>query len=628
MIATLLLSPFIACTGIYLFRRKAGVFALAGALLSLLASLFLVFRVKGGSPVKVEITGLPEMPFLLEADQSSATLVVVVAVVAFFIFLYAKGYMAAEKGKVWFWAGMSLFVAAMQLLVMAGDWILFITGWEIMGFASYLLIGTWHWEKQAQEGANKAFLLTRFTDLGLYMGIFIIIIAQGTSQISATPTQGISTLGALAVLLAVMGKSAQVPFQSWLSGAMAGPTPVSALLHSATMVAAGAILLLRAFPLLSEGAMLWIGIVGGITILMTGMTAIVSRDVKQMLAASTSSQLGFMLVAVGAGFPGAAFAHLLAHAFMKSSLFLGSGIYQHAKDSTAFADIAGLGKKLKISFFAFAIAGIALAGIPPFIGYWSKDGILAAGLQASATGWYFPVALIGAFFTAIYMGRAIRILWSDAPEHKPDDHSIEKLNWMRAGLLVLVLVVAIGGFWLEPLVKFAEYEIPKNEIAKYSGLAAAIAGLAAGWFVNTQSLFGKASDFLANNYQLAGGYQSIIVKPVLKFAFWTDRLDQAIHTAVLKVGTSFAGISHFAQEIDQFFSKLTNQVGSFNLKLGGLSRKLEESGIEQWIASLTSSVQELGKYSKQTQSGMVHKELVWSVGGMLVLMIILIFSMI
>lgn len=269
-----------------------------------------------------------------------------------------------------------------------------------------------------------------------------------------------------------------------------------------------------------------------------------------------------------------------------------------------------------------------MAGIPPFIGYWSKDGILAAGLQASATGWYFPVALIGAFFTAIYMGRAIRILWSDAPEHEPDDHSIEKLNWMRAGLLVLVLVVAIGGFWLEPLVKFAEYEIPKNEIAKYSGLAAAIAGLAAGWFVNTQSLFGKASDFLANNYQLAGGYQYIIVKPVLKFAFWTDRLDQAIHATVLKVGTSFAGISHFAQEIDQFFSKLTNQVGSFNLKLGVLSRKLEESGIEQWIASLTSSVQELGKYSKQTQSGMVHKELVWSVGGMLVLMIILIFSMI
>ncbi|MDF9799212.1 NADH-quinone oxidoreductase subunit L [Catalinimonas alkaloidigena] len=628
MIATLVLTPFIACIGIYLFKRKADVIALTGALLSLVAAFLLVFRVKGDSRVKVEIAGLPEMPFLLEADQSSATLAVVVAVVVFFIFLYARGYMAAEKGKVWFWAGMSLFVAAMQLLVMAADWILFITGWEIMGFASYLLIGTWHWEKHAQKSANKAFLLTRFTDLGLYIGIFIIIIDQETSQISATPTQGISILGALAVLLAVMGKSAQVPFQSWLSGAMAGPTPVSALLHSATMVAAGAILLLRVYPLLPESSLIWIGFVGGITILLTGMTAIVSRDVKQMLAASTSSQLGFMLLAVGAGFPGAAFAHLLAHAFMKSSLFLGSGIYQHAKDSTSFADIAGLGKKLKISFFAFAIAGIALAGIPPFIGYWSKDGILAAGLQASVTGWYFPVALIGAFFTAIYMGRAIRILWGDAPEHEKNEHFIEKVNWMRAGLLVLVLVVAIGGFWLEPLVKFAEYKIPKNEIAKYSGLAVAIAGLAAGWFLHMHSLFGKSSNFLASHYPLAGGYQSIIVKPVLKLAFWTDRLDQVIHAAVLKAGTSFATISHFTQEIDQFFSNLTNKAGSFSLKLGGLSRKLEESGIELWIASLTSSVQELGKYSKQTQSGRVHKELVWSVGGMLVLMIILIFSMI
>ncbi len=626
MIATLLLAPLFACIAIYLFRKKADIIAIAGAFVSLSAAILLAFTVRQGGAVHIAVAGLPDMPFRLLADNTSVVFLVVVAVVAFCIFLYGQGYMADEKGKVWFWAGMCLFLASMQLLVLSGDWILFITGWELMGFASYLLIGTWHWKNSAQEGASKAFMLTRFTDMGLYIGAFVIILTTGTSQITDAPLQDISMpdismLGALALLVAVMGKSAQVPFQSWLSGAMAGPTPVSALLHSATMVAAGAILLLRAFPLLPEASLLWIGAVGGITILLTGFTAIVSKDVKQMLAASTSSQLGFMLLAIGAGFPGAAFAHWVAHAFMKSSLFLGAGVFQHARDSTAFDTIGGVGKKLKISFAAFAIAGVALAGIPPFIGYWSKDGILAAGIDATPVVWYFPVAVIGAFFTAMYMGRAIRILWKGQAEI----NRIQKINWMRTGLVALVLVVAAGGLFLEPVVQFAAYEIPQNTMAQISGIAAALAGLAAGWLTNTVALIGKPVHFLQNNYQLSSGYQGLVAKPALQLAVWCDQADKYLHKAVLKTGGAFVGIAKLANIIDLFGNYCIGQAGKFGLRVGHLSRSTEEAGTD-WIARLTSSVKSLGTYGKKLQTGMVHQELVWSVGGMVICIIILIFS--
>nr|WKN38575.1 NADH-quinone oxidoreductase subunit L [Tunicatimonas sp. TK19036] len=622
MIATLLLAPFIACILIYLLRKKADLLAIVGALVSWGAALWLMITVYAESPLMIEVAGLPDMPFRLLADETSLIFSVVVATVAFFIFVYARGYMAEEKGKVWFWAGMSLFLAAMQLLVLSADWILFITGWEIMGLASYLLIGTWHWEKSAQRGANRAFMLTRFTDLGLYVGIFIIVLTTGSSRITPTPAEGFSLMGALALLLAVMGKSAQVPFQSWLSGAMAGPTPVSALLHSATMVAAGAILLFRAFPLLPESALPWIGIVGGVTILLTGLTAIVARDVKQMLAASTSSQLGFMLLAVGAGFPGAAFAHWVAHAFMKSSLFLGAGVFQHARDSTAFKDIEGLGRTLKISFAGFAIAGIGLAGVPPFIGYWSKDGILATGLEASSAVWYFSVGILGALLTALYMGRAIRLLWKG----NSASQRIEKISWMQAGLVVLVAVVAVGGFWLEPVVQRTGYEIPKDEIAKISGIAVAVAGLVGGWWLHPGDWLGKTTHFLQNNYQLGGGYQQLVGPPVMKLAFWCNRLDQGLHQTVLGIGESFGGMSAWASRIDRVLTYFVERIGNFNLQLGRLSRSLDDAGIENWIAGLASSVKGLGRYSKNLQSGLVHQELLWSVGGMVVLLIILIFS--
>src|SRR5699024_685342 len=492
----ILLTPTAASLWALFGRRKSGLVSLVGAVVSTGASAMLFLNVAGGFTASWSFAGLPELPFRLEVSYLNTVLSLVVGLITTLIFLYAIGYMTNEKGKRRFWSSISLFLASMQLLLFAGDWILFVIAWEVLGFCSYLLISTKYWKRETGQAANKAFLINRFADLGLYIGVFVIILSSGSSEIVEAPPGGISQVGALTLLLAVMGKSAQVPFQSWLTAAMKGPTPVSALLHSATMVAAGIVLLIKAYPLFSPNVLFWIGTVGGITILMSGLTAIFSDDIKKMLAASSSSQLGFMVLAIGAGFPGAAMAHLVAHAFMKSSLFMSAGIWQHSAGSTRFDKMAGAGKKMKVTLAGFALAAMALAGIPPFIGYFSKDAILAATLQSSLPEWYFVAALLGALLTAVYMGRAVGILWKGDNEKK-----IEKpagLRWMQSGLFAMVLFVLGGGFFLHGMVTAAAFHLPKAKVAKIAGLIAALAGLAAGWLASFKKIGRPITSFIRN----------------------------------------------------------------------------------------------------------------------------------
>jgi len=626
MIALLLtiLGPLAASIWITVTRKQIGYAALTGSLTSLIGSVLLFLYMIEGQIITTSFAGLPGLPFRLEATELSAVLALVVSVITTFIFIYAIGYMAEEKGKLRFWSGISLFLGAMQLLVLAGDWILFVMAWEIMGFASYLLIGTWYWKKEAGDASNKAFLMNRVADLGLYVGVFVIILASGSSRIAAESVQGISMVGALALLLAVMGKSAQVPFQSWLSAAMAGPTPVSALLHSATMVAAGIILLLKAFPLFSPDALIWVGSVGGVTILLTGATAVFSEDIKRMLAASTSSQLGFMVLAVGAGYPAAAVAHLIAHAFMKSSLFLGAGIFQHEIGSTKYEKLGAAGKKLKLTFSGFAVAGLALAGIPPLIGFWSKDAILTAGLQADPAVWYFPAALAGAFFTAIYMGRSFGILWKgrSEPEEKP-----KKLAWMQLGLLTLVSAVVAGWLFLDPLVEVAGFSVPKDNIAMISGLVVASIGLVAGWFATTPIIKNRVWMFFRDNYPVAGGYTNVIVQPVQMLANGANQIETRLLQSVFTIGTVFLAVGRWLADVpDRATAYVIDWIGAFNLKIARLSGFTDDKGIVEGIARLVDSVQRIGYYGRKIQSGLVHRELAWSVYGMVFALIIILLT--
>ncbi len=402
VLALVILAPVIAALLIIVIRRAVAAMAFAGAATSLVAAADLLIRASGGGvAARLSLPGLPEMPLLLEASPLTSVLGAMVAVVATFVLLYAAGYMARDGERPRFFATMLIFVAAMQALVLSGDWITLLGAWELIGVSSYLLIGFWYARPGVAQAATRAFLYTRSADLGLYIGAFVLIGLAGTSEIAPSlgTTGGAAQLAGLLLLLAAMGKSAQVPMQSWLQGAMAGPTPVSALLHSATLVAAGAILLIRVAPMLPAGTLVVVGLVGGATTVITGLIALAERDLKRLLAASTSSQYGLMLLAIGAGAPVVALLHLIAHAAIKSGLFLGAGTFQHERGSTAMDDLKGAGRDNPRIFAGFALAALALAGIPPLAGFFSKDAIIAATLAAPGALWLLPLGLVGTVLT-------------------------------------------------------------------------------------------------------------------------------------------------------------------------------------------------------------------------------------
>ncbi len=592
-VALTILGPLAAMATILLVRRVAPALALLGMVAALAGAVALLVNVAGGARYAATLPGLPELPLRLVATPLTAALAVIVAVVSAFVMLYAVGYMAEEGGKVRFFAQMSFFVAAMETLVLAGDWVLLLASWEMIGLASYMLIGFWYQEDGVGEAATRAFLYTRTADLGLYVGIFILVSQAGTTEISRTLEVGGATALAVSlfVLLAAAGKSAQTPLQGWLQAAMAGPTPVSALLHSATLVAAGAILLIRAFPLFPPTTLLAVGILGGVTAVVAGLMAVADRDLKRLLAASTSSQYGFMLLAVGAGSPVAALAHLTAHAAIKSSLFLGSGVFQHARGSTDFSEVAGAGRERPLIFAGFAVAGLALAGVPPLAGFWSKDAVIAATFASPYAWLLFPLALIGTALTGIYVARALRLLWNGEPQDEP----VAGIRWMGTGLAGLVVLAAVLGFVLGPLARLAGGELPKDLLTTVVGTAIALGGLALGWFVPASSLLGPVHPSAAKGFRIGGGFKQFVAQPALAVTRAADTFDRSIHRGVLGVGRA-------------------------GLAVARVSRLTDEKGIDGLIFALVRGTRDLGRRARRLQTGLVHKELLLAVtGGALIL---------
>jgi NADH-quinone oxidoreductase subunit L len=595
-LALTLLAPLTAGLAILILRRAPEALALTGAGLGLVGALGLLAKVAAGGAVLAVLPGLPEMPLRLLATPLTAVLALLVATVAGFVLTYATGYMAKDPEKPRFFGTMLLFVTAMQGLVLAGDWITLLAAWEMIGFASYLLIGFWHARDGVASAAMRAFLYTRSADLGLYLGVFVLIGTAGTSEISATlATSGTPALIAgLLLLVAAMGKSAQVPLQDWLQRAMAGPTPVSALLHSATLVAAGAILLIRTAPMLSSGALLAIGIVGGVTAVVTGLIALAERDLKRLLAASTSSQYGLMLVAVGAGAPVAALLHLIAHAAIKSSLFLGAGVFQHDRDSTAMQDIAGAGRARPGVFAAFALAALALSGIPPLAGYFSKDAIIAASLASPSAAWLVPLALAGTVLTGAYMGRALRVLWQGNPGARPGP-----IPLMAAGIAALVALAVVLGAAFAPLERLLGAEMAEAGLAAPAlGLAAALTGLALGWLLPVAQLLGGLLPWAQRGFVVAGGMDGLILRPALAIAAACERLEQRLYNAVLAVGRA-------------------------NLSLGQSARRTDSDGIDGLIFGLVRRTIAIGAQARRLQSGFIHRELAITTIGIAVIIVAL-----
>lgn len=417
--------------------------------------------------------------FALQLDQLSISFVLLITFVGTLIHIYSLGYMSHDENKRKFFAYLNLFVAAMLLLVLADNYLLLYVGWEGVGLASYLLIGFWQHKPTAAVAAKKAFVANRVGDFGLSLAIMTMFIVFGSVSFSDV-NQGISgapawvslTLGLL-LLLAACGKSAQFPLQSWLLDAMEGPTPVSALIHAATMVTAGVYLIVRSASIFnaSEIAQTAVVIIGAISLLMGAIIGAAKDDIKKSLAGSTMSQIGYMVLAAGLGPIGYVFAilHLVTHGFFKAVMFLGAGSVMHAtNDNVDMRRYGGLSKVMIFTTITFFIGYLAIIGIPPFAGFYSKDHIIEAALSHS--WWAGAAVLFGAGLTAFYMTRMVVMTFVSKPRWEDDVHPHESPLSMTLPMIVLSIGAASLGIvltndhmfehWLEPVTGFVEPEPP------------------------------------------------------------------------------------------------------------------------------------------------------------------------
>ncbi len=425
--------------------------------------------------------GVLRVDFGLHLDALSICFVLLITGVGALIHLYSIGYMAHDPARRRFFAYLNLFVAAMLLLVLADNYLGLYMGWEGVGLASYLLIGFWSHKPSAAAAAKKAFIVNRVGDMGLAIAVMVLFATIGSVTFStvfaAVPAMGQATLTAvgLLLLLGACGKSAQVPLQSWLGDAMEGPTPVSALIHAATMVTAGVYLIVRSGPIFTAAptAQTAVVTVGAITLLFGAIIGCAKDDIKKALAASTMSQIGYMVLAAGLGPAGYAVAimHLLTHGFFKAGLFLGAGSVMHAMDEeTDMRRYGELRKALPITFVTFGLGYLAIIGVPPFSGFFSKDAIIETALNTGGLqGWLLGgAALLGAGITAFYMTRVMLLTFFGHARWKPDTHPHESPHVMTWPMIVLAIgsvcagaLLAIGHTlqnWLEPVVGNHETE--------------------------------------------------------------------------------------------------------------------------------------------------------------------------
>jgi NADH-quinone oxidoreductase subunit L len=394
----------------------------------------------------------------LIVDSLTAVMLIVVSLVSLMVQIYSQGYMHGDPGYHRYFAFMSLFTGSMLALVLADNLLFVYVFWEMVGLCSYLLIGFWFHRPAAADAAKKAFIVTRLGDFGFLAAILLLYFNTGTFDIAELHSLAIAgtlagttlTWAAIGIFAGAVGKSAQFPLHVWLPDAMEGPTPVSALIHAATMVAAGVFLVARTFPLFSHSveALTTVAIIGGFTAIFAASMGLVMTDIKRVLAYSTISQLGYMMLGLGAGGIAIGIFHLFNHAFFKALLFLGAGSVNHATGTFDIREMGGLRKVMPWTYATFLIAALSIAGIWPLSGFWSKDEILAASLQNQPV--LFALAMITVFMTAFYMFRVVFLTFGGeyrgggAEAHgKPH----ESPSVMVMPMVVLAILSVVSGFW-------------------------------------------------------------------------------------------------------------------------------------------------------------------------------------
>ena len=441
----------------------------------------------------------------LQIDTLSISFVLLITFVGSLIHVYSLGYMSHDPNKRRFFAYLNLFVASMLLLVLADSYMLLFVGWEGVGLASYLLIGFWYHNPAYATAGNKAFWVNRVGDIGLILAMSMMFATFGAvdfasvnAAVGEANTGALTAIGLL-LLLAACGKSAQFPLQSWLGDAMAGPTPVSALIHAATMVTAGVYLVVRSHAIFegAPNAQLAVAVVGAITLTYGAIVGCAKDDIKKALAASTMSQIGYMMLAAGLGPIGYAFAifHLITHGFFKAGMFLGAGSVMHGmNDQVDMRRFGNLAPYMKITWITFGLGWLAILGVPPFSGFWSKDKIIEAAFVGEGwRPWVFGLAaLLGAGVTAFYMSRLFfmtfhgKARWTEDPPQHPHESPLTMTIPMMvlavgsAGLGLVLGPTNIFSDWLEPVTGHAEHHEPVLSVPVLMAATLIVVALGAG----------------------------------------------------------------------------------------------------------------------------------------------------
>ncbi len=452
----ILLCPLIGAACILLFARKAGglasllsVFAVCASFAGSVVAFFTPFSTAPNEVSWINLGGIFHVSLGVVVDPLSKVMLLIVTGVGALVHIYSLVYMEADDAKPRFFGGLSLFMFSMLGIVLADNFVMMFIFWELVGVSSYLLIGHWFERDAAAKAANKAFMTNRIGDFGFMLGILLVWSATGAigfaairenlHALTANPTY--LTFAALCIFCGAVGKSAQFPLHVWLPDAMEGPTPVSALIHAATMVAAGVYMLVRVFFIVGASAtalvvIAWIGI---ITAVLAALMATQQDDIKRILAYSTLSQLGYMVSAVGAAAPNAAMFHLFTHAFFKALLFLGAGAIIHMlHHEQNIWRMGGLRTRMPKTFWSFAIATLALMGCPPLSGFFSKDAVLLAMYQQTNT-WIFLLGLFTAFLTAFYMTRLVVVAFFGKARTPEAEHGHDGPAAMTTPLLILAV---------------------------------------------------------------------------------------------------------------------------------------------------------------------------------------------
>jgi NADH-quinone oxidoreductase subunit L len=568
-------------------------------------------------------------------DGLAVMMLLVVTIVSLLVHIYSTGYMHGDRRYTWFFASLSLFTASMLTLVVASNTLEMLVGWELVGLCSFMLIGFW-WEDPANSrAAIKAFLTTRTGDIGLMIGVIILFFTVGSFGVLATNTYAtgpgaqhdLLLAASVCLMIAIIGKSGQFPLHTWLPDAMAGPTPVSALIHAATMVVAGVYLGARLYPVfyngfsISDGGVNMMALIGGITILIGAVLAFVQKDIKKVLAYSTISQLGYMVMGLGVGAWVAAVFHLFTHAFFKALLFLGAGSVSHSGTHHSFdmREMGGLRKYMPITFWTFLIGSLALAGIFPLAGFWSKDEILVnAGSHGFDT--FLVIGLIGAFLTAAYMTRCVYLTFFGEYRGHAQPHesgpSITVPLVILAGLSIVAGLInaaplGIEKFteYVEPTIAFpdlvhADFDYPKAILSV--SLAVLAIGIAAFyWFRHEEAgplkgltqrnkLAHAGYTFLDNKYYLDHLYENVIVDgirgPIARASYWVNQ--NVIDGVVNGAGRGAALVGRFAYDtvdqkvVDASVNGLAYETGAAGEEL----RKVQGGRVQRYALILFAGV--------------------------------------